>query len=159
MGLTAAVCVLLRETAQAFHGAQRRRFMAETVAAFDLSQRRAERQLGWARDTLRKAQHELHSGLTCADNFAARGRKPAEFHLPHLLPDLCDLVRDHLQTDPTFQTTGLYCRLSAAEVRKQLIERKGYTDERLPSVQTIGDKLNLLGFRLRTVIKSRPQKK
>jgi hypothetical protein len=68
-------------------------------------------------------------------------------------------VRDHLQTDPTFQTTGLYCRLSASEVRKQLIERKGYTDERLPSVQTIGDKLNLLGFRLRTVIKSRPPKK
>jgi hypothetical protein len=28
----------------------------------------------------------------------------------------------------------------------------------LPSVQTIGAKLNLLGFRLRTVVKSRPQK-
>lgn len=159
MELTTEVCVLLRETAQAFHGPQRRRFIAETVAAFGLSQRRAERRLGWARDTIRKAQHELHSGFTCADNFAARGRKPAEFHLPHLVPDLCDLVRDHLQTDPTFQTTGLYCRLSASEVRKQLIERKGYTDERLPSVQTIGDKLNLLGFRLRTVTKSRPQKK
>ncbi len=92
------------------------------------------------------------------DNFSARGRKPAEFHLPHLVQDLCDLVRDQLQTDPTSQTTGLYCRLSAAEVRKQLIERKGYTDENLPSVQTIGTKLNLLGFRLRTVVKSRPQK-
>jgi hypothetical protein len=133
--------------------------MAETVAALGLSQRRAERQLGWARDTIRKARHELRSGITCADNFSARGRKPAEFHLPDLFPDICDLVRDNLQTDPTFQTTGLYCRLSASEVRKQLIERKGYTDERLPSVQTVGDKLNLLGFRLRTVIKSRPQKK
>ena len=159
MELTAAVCVWLQETAEAFHGARRRRFMAETIAAFDLSQRRAERQLGWARDTIRKAKHELHSGITCADNFSARGRKPAEFPLPDLLPDLCDLVRDHLQTDPTFQTTGLYCRLSASEVRKQLIERKGYPDERLSSVPTIGDKLNLLGFRLRTVIKSRPQKK
>ena len=159
MELTAAGCVVLRETAQAFHAAQRRRFLAETVAAFGLSQRRAERHLGWARDTLRKAHHEWHSGFTCADNFSARGRKPAEFHLPHLWPDLCDLVRDHLQTDPTFQTTGWYCRLSASEVRKQLIERKGSTDERLPSLQTIGDKLNLLGFRLRTVIKSRPQKK
>ncbi len=69
------------------------------------------------------------------------------------------LIGDNLQTDPTFQTTGLYRRLSASEVRKQLIARKGYTDERLPSVQTIGDKLNLLGFRLRTVIKSRPPKK
>jgi hypothetical protein len=159
MELTAAVCASLQETAEAFHGARRRRFMAETVAALGLSQRRAERQLGWARDTIRKARHELRSGITCADNFSARGRKPAEFHLPDLFPDICDPVRDNLQTDPTFQTTGLYCRLSASEVRKQLIERKGYTDERLPSVQTVGDKLNLLGFRLRTVIKSRPQKK
>jgi hypothetical protein len=159
MELTAAVCALLQGTAEAFHGARRRRFMAETVAALGLSQRRAERQLGWARDTIRKARHELRSGITCADNFSARGRKPAESHLPDLFPDICDLVRDNLQTDPTFQTTGLYCRLSASEVRKQLIERKGYTDERLPSVQTVGDKLNLLGFRLRTVIKSRPQKK
>ena len=158
MELTAAVCVFLQETAEAFHGARRRRFMAETVEAFGLSQRQAERELGWTRDTIRKAQHELDSGITCADNFSARGRKPAEFHWPHLFPDLSDLVQDNLQTDPTFQTTGLYCRLSASEVRKQLIERKGYTDERLPSVQTIGDKLNLLGFRLRTVVKSRPQK-
>ena len=80
------------------------------------------------------------------------------FHLPHLFDDLRGLVQDHLQTDPTFQTTGLYCRLSAPEVRKQLIERVGYTDEQLPSVQTIASKLNVLGFRLRTVVKSRPQK-
>ena len=43
----------------------------------------------------------------------------------------------------------MYCRLSAPEVRKQLIERVGYTDEQLPSVQTIASKLNVLGFRLR----------
>ena len=159
MDLTTAVCVLLRETAEAFHGPQRRRFMAEAVEAFGLSQRQAERQLGWARDTVRKAQHELHSGIRCMDNFSARGRQPAEFHLPHLFKDIGDLVQDNLQTDPTFQTTGLYCRLSAPEVRVQLIERKGYTAQQLPSVQTIGVKLNLLGFRLRTVVKSRPQKK
>lgn len=159
MELTATVCVFLKQTAETFHGARRRRFMAETVEAFRLSQRQAERHLGWARDTIRKAQHELLSGIQCLDNFSARGRKPAEFHLPSLFPDIAQLVQDHLQTDPTFQTTGLYCRLSAAEVRKQLIERKGYTDQQLPCVQTIGVKLNLLGFRLRSVVKSRPQKK
>jgi len=93
------------------------------------------------------------------DNFSARGRKPCEFHLPQLLQDIRDLVAELLQTDPTFQTTQLYCRLSAPEVRKQLIECKGYTDKQLPTVQTIGEKLNDLGFRLRTVVKSRPQKK
>jgi len=159
MELTVGVCVLLKQTAEAFHGAQRRRFLAQTVEAFGLSQRQAELRLGWSRETVRKALHELHSGITCVDNFSARGRKPAEFRLPDLLGDIRDIVKENLQTDPTFQSTGLYCRLSAPEVRKQLIQRKGYTDRQLPSVQTIGVKLNLLGFRLRSVVKSRPQKK
>jgi hypothetical protein len=159
MELSEAMAELLAKTAEEFHGARRRHYMAETVEAFDLTQRQAERQLGWSRDTIRKAMHEFHSGITCVDNFSARGRKPIEFHLPDLFQDIRDLVKDNLQTDPTFQTTGLYCRLSAPEVRQQLITRKGYTHEQLPSVQTIGVKLNHLGFRLRTVIKSRPQKK
>lgn len=158
MELTAAACELLKKTVKVHKGAQRRRFIAETVEAFGLSQRQAEIHLGWARDTIRKAQHELRSGITCSDNFCARGRKPAEFHLPRLLHDVTDLVKDHLQTDPTFRTTGLYCRLSARFVRDQLIQRKGYTDGQLPCVQTIGEKLNLLGFRLRSVVKTRPQK-
>jgi hypothetical protein len=148
----------LKQTAKDFHGAARRRFMGQTVEAFGLSQRQAEIQLGWSRDTIRKAQHELQAGIVCCDNFSARGRKPAEHHLPHLLKDIADLVKDFIQTDPTFQTTGLYCRVSAPEVRRQLVQRKGYSDKQLPSVQTIGVKLNLLGFRLRSVVKSRPQK-
>jgi hypothetical protein len=159
MELTEAMCSLFKETAKAFPGARRRRYLAETVEAFGISQRQAERLLGWSRDTVRKALHEFHSGITCVDDFSARGRQSAEFHLPHLFPDIRDLVQEHLQTDPTFQSTRLYCRVSAAFVRQQLIDRKGYTDEQLPSVQTIGAKLNQLGFRLRTVTKSRPQKR
>jgi hypothetical protein len=158
MELTAPVCELLKRTAKTFKGAGRRRFIAQTVEAFGLSQRQAELRLGWDCETIRKAQHELRSGITCSDNFSARGRKPAEYHLPRLLEDVTDLVKDHLQTDPTFQTTGLYCRLSARHVRDQLIQRKGYTHEQLPCVQTIGEKLNRLGFRLKSVVKSRPQK-
>lgn len=158
MALTAQMCVWLKETAKQLHGAQRRRFMAQTVESLGLSQHQAARRLGWSRDTVRKALHELHSGITCLDNFAARGRKPAEVHWPSLFQDIRDVVADHLQTDPTFQTTRLYCRLSAATVRGRL-PRKGYTDEQLPSERTIASKLNLLGFRLRTVLKSRPQKK
>jgi hypothetical protein len=133
--------------------------MAHAVAQFGLSQRQAQRAFGWGRDTLRKAQHEARSGITCLDATARRGRKPAEFHLPHLLDDLRAIAQDHCQTDPTFQTTRLYCRLTAATVRRQLIERQGYAATALPSVQTIGAKLNALGFRLRKVAKCRPQKK
>ncbi|MFN8495479.1 MAG: hypothetical protein U0350_48235 [Caldilineaceae bacterium] len=49
-------------------------------------------------------------------------------------------------------------RLSAAEVRQQLIDQKGYQDAELPTAATIGNKLNALGYRLRPVQKSRPQK-
>jgi hypothetical protein len=149
---------LLIETADSLSGAERRRFMANTLNKLQLGQRQAAGLFGWGRDTLRKAGHELRTGLTCADAFGLRGRKPIESHLPHLFEDLRGLVQDHLQTDPTFQTTGLYCRLSAPEVRRQLIARGGYIDEQLPSVRTIASKLNLLGFRLRSVVKSRPQK-
>jgi hypothetical protein len=159
MELSDAMCAYFKKTADAFTGAERRRFMAETVETFGLGRRQAERRLGWAHDTVRKALREFHSGITCVDNFSARGLEPAEFHLPHLLQDIREVVADHLQTDPTFQTTRLYCRLSAPEVRKQLVERKGYVADLLPSVQTIGGKLNDLGFRLRTVTKSRPLKK
>jgi len=159
MEITAGLRDLLIETAESLSGAERRRFMANTLNRLQLGQREAAGLFGCGRDTLREARHELRTGLTCADAFGSRGRKPVEFHLPHLFDDLRGLVRDHLQTDPTFQTTGLYCRLSAPEVRRQLIERGGYTDEQLPSVQTLAAKLNVLGFRLRTVVKSRPQEK
>src|SRR3954467_5984494 len=99
MELTEAMAALLQKTADSFHGAQRRRYMAEAVEAFDLSRRQAERKLGWAHDTPPKALHELPSGLTCVDNFSARGRKPCESHLPHLLTDIRDLVAEHLQAD------------------------------------------------------------
>ncbi|MBI1296743.1 hypothetical protein GC175_17445 [bacterium] len=71
---------------------------------------------------------------------------------------MCAIVDGQSQTDPTFRTTRLFTRLSAAEVRRQLIEQKGYSDDELPSEATISAKLNQLGYRLQNVQKSRPQK-
>jgi hypothetical protein len=160
MDVSPATCDLIRRTADSFPlGPRRRQYLADTVQTLHLGQRQAQRLFGWGRDTLRKALHERRTGITCRDATARRGRKPAEAHLPRLLDDIRDLVGDHLQTDPTFRTTRLYCRLSAPEVRRQLIARKGYTDAQLPSVQTLSLKLNALGFRLRKVAKCRPQKK
>ena len=140
-------------------GVTRRRYMADTVATLSLSQRQAQALFGWGRDTLRKALHERRSGISCCDAFALRGRKPVEQRLPRLLDDIRALAQDQCQTDGTFRTTRLYCRLSAAEVRRQLVARKGYAAETLPSLQTLTVKLNALGFRLRKVAKCRPQKK
>lgn len=159
MALTPDVIGLIKRTADGFpRGPKRRAYMADTVASLGLSQRAACLTFGWARETLRKAGHERDSGLTCVDDTSRRGRKPIEHRLPNLLADIKAVVADHVQTDPTFQTRRLYCRLSAARVRRQLIATKGYTDEQLPSRQTITAKLNALGFRLTKVGKTRPKK-
>src|SRR5205085_7206553 len=122
-------------------------------------QRRAERELGWNRETIRKGLHELESGITCLDNFTARGRKPVEAHLPNLLTDIAAIVDSQSQADPQFRTQRLYTRLDAAEVRRHLIAHKGYTDAELPTVQTITAKLNALGYYPQTVAKSQPKKR
>jgi len=118
----------------------------------------AEHELGWNRVTLRKALRELEGEFCYVDQYHQRGRKKSEEHLPHLLDDIRAIVDSQSQTDPTFRTQRLYTRLSAAEVRQQLIKQKGYSDDELPTAATIGSKLNGLGYRLRTVQKSRPQK-
>ena len=140
-------------------GAGRRRYMADTLTSLDLGQREAQALFGWGRDTIRKALHEQRTGITCCDAFSQRGRKRSEHHLPCLLEDIRDLVQEQCQTDGTFRTTRLYCRLSVATVRRQLIARKGYSSEELPTIQTLTTKMNDLGFRLRKVAKSRPLKK
>ena len=109
-------------------------------------QRRAERELGWHRRTIRKGMHELESVFRCYDNFSGRGRKPAEYHLPNLLNDIKAIAEAESQTDLTFKTTRLYIRISAAEVRKQLIKQKGYRDEDLPCEDTTRTKLNKLKY-------------
>ena len=69
--------------------------------------------------------------MTCVDAFSARRRKPAEEHLPRLLDDIRAIADGQSQADPKFQTNRLFTRISAAEVRRQLIATKGYTDERV----------------------------
>jgi hypothetical protein len=73
--------------------------------------------------------------------------------------DIKAIAEAQSQTDPTFTTTRLYTRLTAAEIRQQLIEQKGYRDDELPSAETIRVKTNQLDYQLRSVQKSRPQKK
>lgn len=159
MAVTPEVIALVRQTAASFpRGARRRAYMADTAVTLGLSRRDACRLFGWGRDTLRKALRERHSGITCVDDTSRRGRKPAEYALPNLLEDIKAVVAGHAQTDPTFQTQRLYCRLSAPQVRRRLIATRGYTDGQLPSVQTIGAKLDALGFRLTKVGKTRPKR-
>ena len=159
MELTDSIKSLLISTAKALKGSARRLFMARTVKELGSGgQQRAARELGWGRMTIRKGLRELDSGVACIDAFRLRGRKPAEQHLPTLLTDIQAIVDSQSQTDPQFRSTRLYSRLSAREVRRQLIAQKGYRDEELPTAETIGTKLNQLGYYPKKVAKSHPQK-
>ncbi|MGA9351992.1 MAG: ISAzo13 family transposase [Anaerolineae bacterium] len=133
--------------------------MAKVVEALGTGgQRQAERELGWNRGTIRKGQGELENG-PISDNLSARGRKKAEDHLPNLLEDIQAIVEPTSQADPTFRTTQLYTPLTAEEVRRRLVDDKGYADEELPTRRTISTKLNGLDFHPQKVAKSKPSKK
>lgn len=159
MELTEEVKELLLNTAKELKGSACRVFMARTVQALGKGGKLlAERELGWNRGTMRKGMHEVQQGIVCMDGFRLRGRKRSEEHLPNLLSDITAIVDGQSQADPQFRTTRLYTRLTAMEVRRQLIATFGYTDEELPTAETIGTKLNQLGYYPQKVAKSRPQK-
>lgn len=160
MKLAEDVTKLVRETASTLRGHERRLFMARTVRdLFDGVLNRAVRALDWDERTLRKGLHELRTGIECLDGHTGTGRRRAEVRLPNLLQDLRDLVDSQSQIDPRFATQRLYTRLTAAEVRRQLMAQKGYTDAELPCEETLRVKLNDLGYRLRAVSKSKPKKR
>jgi hypothetical protein len=159
MELTDSLKSLFLETAKTLKGSARRSFMARTVKELGSGgQRRAERELGWNRATIRKGTHERESGLRWVDTVAARGRKRADEHLPNLLQDSQALAERQSQADPQFRTNRLSTRLRAAEVRRQLIAQTGDTDADLPTPQTIPNNLNDLGYSPRKGATSQPQK-
>jgi hypothetical protein len=158
--LTESVKKMLLETALKLKGAFKRRFQAQTVLELGYGgYLLAQKELGWDRGTIRKGMNELKSGITCIDNHSARGRKKTEQYLPFLLEDIKSLVDSQSQTDPSFKSDRLYTRLSVAEVRCQLIKQFGYTNQNLPTNETIRIKLNDLKYCLRRVAKTKPQKK
>lgn len=159
MELTDSAANLVRDTAATLKGHAKRIFMARTVRALGPGgQNRAERELGWSGAVIRKGEHELSSGIECLDGRSNGGQKPAEVSFPNLLADIKAIVDGQSQTDPQFKNTRLYTRLSAAEVRRQLVEQKGYS-EAVPGAETIRVKLNMLGFHPARVAKTRPKKR
>ena len=77
---------------------------------------------------------------------------------PEVADALWALAASHSQQDPTFRTTLSYTRLTAAEALKQL-QGLGFAEEVLPSPSTMAEVLNRNGYRLRPVLKAKPQKK
>ena len=158
--LTPTVKALLGDAANKLTAHRRRAFMANvTVELLGGSARRAETHFGWNRDTVELGLHERASGIVCLDNFQARGNKKMEAKRPELERDIRALADPHSQADPQFKSSLAYTRLSAGAVRRALIAEKGWHEKDLPAPRTMNTLLNRLGYRLRSVAKTRPEKK
>lgn len=150
----------IQDAARKLTGAKRRAFQAQVALDYlDGKPRRAETVLGWSRKTVELGLHELRTGITCLDNFSARGNRKTEEKQPQLEEDLRCLAEPESQTDPKFQSPFLYTRMTAKAMRQALVDKKGCKRSELPCEKTIGNILNRLGYRLRRVQKAKPQKR
>jgi hypothetical protein len=150
----------LRLAASKMTGAKRRAFEAEmTVKYCGGNPLLAETVFGWGRHTIVVGLAERRTGIRCLGAQAAcSGRKRWEAQYPEAAEALGRLAEAHAQQDPTFRTTLAYTRLTANAALAAL-RAQGYGEEQLSSPSTMAEVLNRLGFRLRKVVKAKPQKK
>lgn len=150
----------LKLAASKMLGEKRRAFQAEMAVKYCAgSPRQAELLFGWSRAAVELGLHEKRTGIVCLSaQSAVAGDKRWEEKHPDVANALWVLAQAHSQQDPTFRTALSFTRLSAKEALKQL-RAQGFADEVLPSPSTMAEALNRNGYRLRPVVKAKPQKK
>src|SRR5467141_1916846 len=150
----------LRLAASTMTGPTRRAFEAEmTLKYCGGNSLMAEAVFGWGRQTVALGLAERRTGLMCRGAQSAfSGRKRWEERHPQVAEALRQLADAHAQQDPTFRTSVTYTRLTA-QAALQALREQGYREDHLPSPSTMAEVLNRMGFRLRKVLKAKPQKK
>ncbi len=149
----------LRLAASQLSGPARRAFQAEMALKYcEGNPRLAERRFGWGRKTVALGLAEKRSQLICVGaQSGCSGNKRWEERYPNIAAALVALAEAHSQQDPSFKTSIAYTRLTAVEVLRQL-QAQGFAPEQLPARSTVAVILNRLGYRLRPVVKAKPQK-
>lgn len=150
----------LRLAASTMTGPTRRAFQAEMALKYcGGNPLLAEPLFGWGRHTVEVGLAERRTGILCLGAQSAfSGRKRWEDTHPEAAEALSRLAEAHAQQDPTFRTTLAYTRLTA-QAALEALSAQGYETDQLPSPSTMAEVLNRLGFRLRKVVKAKPQKK
>ena len=116
--LTKEVLASFKDAARKLTGPKRRAFEAQvTLDYLDGNIWKAERVFGWSHKTVELGLNELRTGITCMDNFSARGNRKTEAKSPELEADIRALAGPESQTDPKFQSPFLYTRMTAKAVR------------------------------------------
>jgi len=158
--LSQSVIEDLKLAASKMQGACRRAFLAEMALKYYRgSPGLTEIALGWGRDSIKLGLAEKRSGLVCIGGQSAwSGNKRWEEKHPDTAQALWLLAESHAQQDPTFKSTIAFTRLTSARAIKEL-RAQGYGAEQLPAPSSMAVILNRNGYRLRKVVKAKPQKK
>ena len=137
----------------------RRQAMGDvTLTLLDGKSRVAEEVFGWGRSTVSLGLDEFRSGVVCINDVSTRHKPKSEDKYPQLMADIRELLEPSSQAEPRLRTTLLYTNMTAQAVYDALLEN-GWSAESLPTVRTISNILNRNEYRLRTVTKTKVQKK
>jgi len=138
---------------------KRRRAMGDvTLTILDGKHRVAEDVFGWGRSAVELGIKEFQTGLSCVNDISARRKQKTEDKSPELLAEIRAIMEPDSEAESHLRTTLLYTNMTARAVYNALVE-KGWSEESLPSIRTISNILNRQDYRLRTVAKTKVQKK
>jgi len=118
----------------------------------------AEDVFGWGRSTVELGMNEFKSKILCVNDLSARKKPKAEEKDPRLLTDIIEIMTPHSEAESHLRTTLLYTNMTATAVYDCLLH-KGWSEDELPTVRTISNILERHEYRLRTVAKTKVQKK
>ena len=128
------------------------------VTLLDGKQRVAETVFGWNRRAVEVGINEYQTGITCINDITTRVKPKTEDKYPKLLAEIQTIMEPHSESESSLRTTLLYTNMTAKTVHEALVQ-KGWSPQSLPSVRTISNLLNRQEYRLRTVAKTKVQKK
>lgn len=137
----------------------RRQAMGDvSLTLLDGKSRVAEEIFGWGRASVSLGINEFRTGMVCVNDLSGRRKPKSEEKHPGLLADIRELLEPSSQAEPRLRTMLLYTNMTAQSVYDALVAN-GWSQESLPTVRTISNILNRNEYRLRTVAKTKVQKK
>lgn len=158
-GVSAEMVGLISRLVELIPWPDRRRAMGDvTISLLENKRRVAEDVFGWNRDTVELGINELRTGVSCVNDLSARQKPKTEEKYPGMLTAIQEILDPQSQAEPRLRTALLYTHITAQAVFNALRE-KGWTAEQLPTVRTISNILYRHNYRLRTVVKTKVQKK
>jgi hypothetical protein len=137
----------------------RRQAMGDVaLTILDGKPRIAEEEFGWSRSSVTIGINEFRCGITCVNDVSGRRKPKSEEKNPKLIEDIRKIMEPYSQAEPRLRTTLLYTNMTAQSVYDALVAER-WPKESLPTVRTISNILNRHEYRLRTVAKTKVQKK